>query len=101
LDFLSFLEHDARAHAHPTRREAIRLATENLRDKLLSLCPACGTPGFWLVERPPGLPCADCGAPTRQTRTEVWGCPQGDRRETRAIPAQTLADPGRCDYRNS
>jgi peptidoglycan/xylan/chitin deacetylase (PgdA/CDA1 family) len=97
---LVFLEHDARAHAHPTRREAIRLAAENLRDKLLSLCPACGTPGFWLTERLPGLPCADCGTPTRETRAEVWGCLKCDLRETRMVAAQTLADPGRCDYCN-
>jgi hypothetical protein len=77
LDFLSFFA--------PTRREAIRLTAENPRDKLLSLCPARGTPDFWWVERLPGLPGADCGAPTR---------------ETRVIPAQTLADPGRCDCCN-
>ena len=97
---LVFLEHDTRAHAHPTRREAIHLAAENLRDKLLSLCPACGTPGFWLSERLPGLLCADCGAPTRETRAEVWGCPKCGLRETRVIPAQSLADPGRCDFCN-
>ncbi len=95
---LVFLEHDARAHAHPTRREAIRLAAENLRDKLLSLCPACGTPGFWLIERLPGLPCADCGAPTRETRAEVWGCPKCAYREERMISGD--ADPGRCDVCN-
>lgn len=95
---LVFLEHDARAHAHPTRREAIRLAAENLRDKLLSLCPACGAPGFWGIERLPGLPCADCGAPTRETRAEVWGCPKCACREERMIAGD--ADPGRCDVCN-
>lgn len=34
-----FLENDVRAHAHPTRREAIRLAAEDLAAKLDSLCP--------------------------------------------------------------
>ena len=94
----AFLENDLRAHAHPTRREAIRLAAENLRDKLLSLCPACGAPGWWPVERIPGLPCADCGAPTREARAETWDCPACGRRETRALPG--AADPGRCDYCN-
>lgn len=95
---LVFLEHDARAHAHPTRRDAIRLAAENLRDKLLSLCPACGTPGFWLIERLPGLPCADCGAPTREPSAEAWGCLKCAYREARTIAGQ--ADPGRCDVCN-
>jgi predicted RNA-binding Zn-ribbon protein involved in translation (DUF1610 family) len=93
------LEHDVRAHAHPTRREVIRLAAENLRDKLLSRCPDCGAPGWWRVERIPGLPCADCGAPTREARAEVWGCPACGRRETREL-ATAPADPGRCDYCN-
>lgn len=93
------LEHDVRAHVHPTRRAAIRLAAENLRDKLLSLCPACGAPGYWLVERVPGLPCADCGAPTREARAEVWGCAACGLRDTRALTGG-LADPGRCDFCN-
>lgn len=42
-----FIEHDVRAHVHPTRRAAIRLAAVNLRDKLLPLCPARGVPGWW------------------------------------------------------
>lgn len=93
---LAFIEHDVRAHVHPTRRETIRLAAENLRDKLLSLCPACGAPGFWLVERIPGLPCADCGVPTREARAEVRGCLKCAHRETREF-AGISADPGRCD----
>ncbi len=93
------LEHDLRAHAHPTRRGLIRRAAEDLRDKLLSRCPDCGAPGYWPVERLPGLPCADCGAPTREARAEVWACPRCDRRETRALAA-VAADPGACDWCN-
>lgn len=93
------LEHDLRAHAHPTRREAIRLAAQDLLQKLLSRCPDCGAPGYWPIERLPGLPCADCGAPTREPRAEVWGCLKCARRETRSLVAG-LADPGRCDWCN-
>lgn len=92
------IEHDLRAHAHPTRQGLIRRAAEDLRDKLLSRCPDCGSPGYWPVERLPGLPCADCGAPTRVVRAEVWACPRCERRETR--PLSTLADPGDCDFCN-
>jgi hypothetical protein len=95
---LAFVEHDVRAHVHPTRREAIRLATGNLRDKLLSRCPACGAPGYWPVARTPGLPCADCGIPTREARAETWGCQICGFQETCGIPG--CADPGRCDFCN-
>ena len=95
---LAFIEHDLRAHVHPTRREVIRLATENLRDRLLSCCPTCGAPGFWPVERIPGLPCADCDAPTREPRAEAWGCPKCAYRDERTISG--YADPGGCDVCN-
>ncbi len=99
-DRLVFLETDLRAHANPTRMENIRLAAEDLVKKLLSPCPACGAPGFWLVEHVAGLPCADCGAPTRETRAEIHGCLKCAHRETRERNESRYADPGRCDYCN-
>ena len=93
-----FVETDVRAHANPTRMHNIRLAAEDLAKKLCSLCPACGTPGFGIVERVAGLPCTDCGAPTRETRAEVHGCLKYAHRETRERNDQPYADPGRCDY---
>ncbi len=95
-----FLETDMRAHANPTRMEVIRLAAEDLVKKLNALCPACGLPGFWIVERLSGLPCADCGAPTRETRAEIHGCLKCAHRETRSRTDRQTADPGRCDYCN-
>ena len=92
-----FLETDMRAHANPTRMENIRLAAEDLARKLRSLCPACGTPGFWLVERVAGLPCEDCGEPTRETRAEVHGCLKCAHRITRERTDRQSADPGRCE----
>lgn len=96
----TFLEHDLRAHAHPTRRDAIRLAAVDLAARLNSPCPACGAPGFWVVERLAGLPCADCGAPTREVRANVHGCLKCGHRETHERPDANHADPGRCDYCN-
>lgn len=95
-----FLEVDLRAHANPTRMGNIRLAAEDLTKKLLSPCPACGLPGFWVVEHIAGLPCGDCGAPTRETRAEVHGCPKCAHCETRERSERLHADPGRCDYCN-
>ncbi|MFY9343195.1 MAG: DUF6671 family protein [Planctomycetota bacterium] len=95
-----FLESDLRAHANPTRMEMIRLAAEDLAKRLLSPCPACGAPGFWVVERVAGLPCGDCGASTRETRAEVHGCLRCEHRETRERTDRQYADPGRCDCCN-
>lgn len=95
-----FLEHDLRAHAHPTRMAAIRLAAADLAARLNSLCPVCGTPGYWVVERITGLPCADCGAPTREIRADVYGCLKCAQRATRPRTGVALADPARCDYCN-
>ena len=95
-----FIETDMRAHANPTRMDNIRLAAEELARKLCSFCPACGTPGFWIVERLAGLPCEDCGAPTRETRAEVHGCLKCAHRITHEHTDRQAADPGRCDYCN-
>ena len=95
-----FLETDLRAHANPTRMEVIRRAAGDLVARLRSPCPACGAPGFWLVERVAGLPCGDCGAPTREIRAEVQGCVTCAHRETRERTEPPYADPGRCDYCN-
>lgn len=95
-----FLENDVRAHAHPTRLDVIRLAAVDLAANLNSLCPACGAPGFHVVERLSGLPCASCGAPTREIRADIHGCPKCAHRETRERADVERADPGRCDYCN-
>lgn len=95
-----FVEYDLRAHAHPERMKNIRRAAEDLAVKLRSCCPACGTPGYALVERVAGLPCADCGAPTREPRAEVWGCVRCAHRDTRERIDPTAAEPGRCDWCN-
>ncbi|PZP54844.1 MAG: hypothetical protein DI596_12250, partial [Azospira oryzae] len=88
------------AHANPTRMANIRLAAEELAKKLCSLCPACGTPGFWVLERVLGLPCADCGAPTREPRVEVLGCVKCVHREVRHYSDRVTADPGCCEHCN-
>lgn len=95
-----FVEIDVRAHVNPTRMDNIRLAADDLAKKLSSLCPGCGTPGFWIVERVAGLPCEDCGATTREIRAEILGCLKCGHRETREQTGRKYADPGRCDYCN-
>lgn len=95
-----FLETDLRAHANPTRMDMIHLAALDLVARLQSRCPSCAAPGFWLVERVAGLPCRDCGAPTRQPRAEVHACVRCAHRAVRERTDALFADPQRCDECN-
>lgn len=96
----ALLETDGRAHANPTRMAMIGRAAENLVDKIRSRCPACGLPGFWVVERVPGLPCADCGEPTNEIHADVHGCVKCSYRDRRERTACRLADPAYCPQCN-
>lgn len=95
-----FIETDMRAHANPTRMNNIRTAAEELAKKLSSTCPACGTPGYWMIEPVIGLPCKRCGQPTRDTRAEVHGCCKCTHKVTIERTEMAYADPGHCDYCN-
>lgn len=95
-----FLETDLRAHANPTRQNTIRAATEDLAARLNAFCPACAAPGFWLVDRVPGLPCSDCGAPTQETQADILGCVKCPHRITRFRTNRSEADAARCAYCN-
>lgn len=95
-----FLESDLRAHANPTRMAMIARAAEDLAARYRSKCPRCDSPGFSVVERQGGLPCGECGAPTREMRTEVFKCPKCAHTDLRVRADLTHADPGRCDLCN-
>jgi ribosomal protein S27AE len=95
------IETDMRAMHNPKRMQAIARATADLIATACRLCPACGTPGFALVERQPGLRCGDCGTPTLLIRALVYHCDRCDHTETQPDPdAPTAADPGYCPYCN-
>lgn len=95
-----FVESELRAHFNPTRMGTIRLATENLINRIRSECPRCRRPGFWAVERIAGLPCRDCSSPTDEARAERWGCVTADHFELREVNAGRFADPSRCPLCN-
>ncbi len=95
-----FVENDLRAYANPTRMRTIRAATEDLIRRLRSPCPACAAPGYGVIERVAGLPCGDCGAPTREARAERYGCARCRHEEVRERSDRRRADPERCDECN-
>lgn len=101
LDGTVHLETDLRAHLNPTRMEAIAAATEELVAAAKLSCPVCDVPGFTVVDRRTGLPCAWCGQPTGQTAALIHGCARCEHREEAPRPdGKTEADPGQCAYCN-
>ncbi len=68
------LSTDMRANFNPTRMKVIEKAGVKLIEALASLCPACETPGFSISKGIPGLPCEECGLPTRVTKDVIWSC---------------------------
>lgn len=95
----AFLETDQRAHVNPTRMEMIALAAQDLAEKLVSLCPACGVPGFQIAERVRGLPCEGCTLPTREIRADIHKCLKCSH-QIAVARKETSASAGRCDYCN-
>ncbi len=100
-DGAAHLESDMRAHVNPTRMQAIGRAAQDLVRLALSGCPRCERPGFDVVERLRGLPCAECGLPTRRVRMDIVGCLGCGFREERPPATGTApASPGECDFCN-
>lgn len=95
----AFVETDMRAHRNPTRMAAIARATADLVRSWMSRCPVCARPGFDVIERLPGLPCAACLNPTRRLRAERLRCVGCGHAELRPA-ADGLADPAGCDVCN-
>ncbi len=95
------LETDMRAHLNPTRMNSIARLARGLAVRTARCCPSCGAPGFGLVDVERGLPCAECGAPTRRIRAEIHGCSACVTRVLRRERAAALyADPTWCQICN-
>lgn len=90
------LETDMRAHVNPTRMQSIERATRDLVRVARSTCPRCHRPGWVVVERVGGRPCADCGEPTLRARAEVLACVGCALREERELGGAERASPHDC-----
>jgi hypothetical protein len=95
-----FVENDLRAHQHPSRMAVIARAMIDLVERLARLCPACATPGFGRIEPIPGLPCGDCGTPTKVPLADLHGCVACETRESLPRGCAEHADPSHCDVCN-
>lgn len=100
-DGLTRVETDMRAHMNPSRARVIRGLAPRLARRLATVCPDCGTPGWGVVERRRGLPCAWCGMATSRVRTEVLGCAAcGTRCPCPRPDGQETAPPDQCPVCN-
>ena len=93
------IEPDLRAMHCPERQTYIRQAAEQLAQRLHTTCPHCTAPNFWPDDHVPGLPCADCDAPTSLPllalrRCSVCGHEQGE------PVTPPVAEPQYCSWCN-
>lgn len=79
----ALVQTDMRAHHNPARMKVIRQLAEKLAFRLQCRCQQCGSPGWGVVERLPGLPCSECGTPTDLIVAEIEGCVRCDYQEHR------------------
>jgi hypothetical protein len=93
-----FMESDLRAHQHPSRMAMIGRAGEDLAERLATMCPMCGLPGFGWTDVVPGLRCAACGLPTDDAVADVHACVRCACRQER--PRGGEADPSHCSFCN-
>ncbi len=95
------LSNDMRAHRNPTRMRSLDKLAIKLAQRVASLCPACGSPGFGKSGQIDGLPCMDCGSPTRSPMLDKFGCVACGCSETRTrADGKTRENPMYCDYCN-
>lgn len=96
-----WIETDMRAMHNPTRMKAIERAANNLVSKMISLCPVCNFPGYWITEAIHGLPCSQCGFPTKSTLEYSYQCQNCKHSSVKKYPHQKkMADSMYCDVCN-
>jgi len=96
-----FLETDMRAMHNPTRMAVIEEATKKLIAKIANACPSCGLPGFDVAEMIDGLPCSQCGSPTRSILSLIYECQKCRYKKEEKYPrGKTNEEPMYCDWCN-
>jgi hypothetical protein len=96
-----YLETDMRANFNPRRMQLIEKLTMQLIEKIKSTCPRCQTPGFGITNTQEGLPCNQCGLPTKSILNYIYGCNKCQ--FMKSISSSTdkqFEDPMYCDYCN-
>ena len=98
---VAYAETDMRAMYNPSRMKVIESAAIKLLQQLNSQCPACGVPGYWVVEVKPGLPCERCGYATKSTYSHIYACKKCKHVEEISYPNNKFfEEPTYCDLCN-
>ena len=96
-----YVETDMRALFNPSRMDTIKKTTQKLIEKINSCCPECKTPGFGITTVTKGLPCGECGFPTRSTLSHVYLCKKCAFTAEKMYPYEKCSeDPAYCDICN-
>jgi hypothetical protein len=100
-DGMAHVETDMRAHMNPSRQQVLAVLAGRLGERLAAACPACGAPGWGLVDVVRGLACESCGAATPLVKAEVFGCARCSHQDSHP-PAHglTAASAGDCEWCN-
>lgn len=69
-----YTETDMRSVFNPTRMNVIEKVTEQLVEKIKSVCPNCKIPGFRVTNTKKGPKCGLCGAPTNAPLSYIYAC---------------------------
>lgn len=97
----AFVETDMRAMYNPTRMRVIEKTAKKLVEKIKNVCPDCQMPGFDITKVVKGLPCGQCGFPTKSTLSYVYSCKKCDFEKKEKYPNQKKhEDPMYCDFCN-
>jgi len=94
------VETDMRAHRNPTRMAAIERAARDLVERFSRRCPRCDHPGFDTVEHVAGLPCGQCGLPTRVAKAHVQRCERCRHSQVTLANRGPVASSMHCDSCN-
>lgn len=96
----AYVETDLRAMHNPTRRRVIARALDKLLTLIDSQCPQCEMPGFSEEKVNRGLPCRDCGLPTRAVLSVIKLCKHCGNEEMILYPLGEFENPMYCDRCN-
>ncbi len=96
-----YAETDMRAMHNSTRMKVIQKAVTKLIKIIKTPCPKCSMPGFSIKKAIPGLPCSQCGLPTRSTLKYVYECQSCQFSNEEMFPnKKKYEEPTFCDFCN-